>query len=267
MAESAVSQSSFENTRYNRHVTMPEWGSEGQKALSRASVAVIGAGGVKATLLLALAAAGIGRIKIIEFDRIELSNLNRQLLFRTDDIGRFKGEVAQEALRALNPDVDVAWVNDRLVAENMAEYLADVDFVSEGADNFRDHRALNEYCLRNGKPYTHCSAQYSYGYVFSVVPAWQTACFSCYYPQEWARTADVGPVPVNVLATQLAGTLGATEILRYLLGHHDPMHVNRRLAFSSLLLSGDFELLPQLRRPDCVCASIYASVEPSGAAI
>src|SRR6185503_1832073 len=133
----------------------------------------------------------------------------------------------------------------------------DVDIVSEGADNFPDHRAVNEFCLATGIPYSHCSAQYSYGYVFSVVPAWRTACFTCFYPGEWAMQEAVGPVPVNVLSVQLAGTLGAAEILRYLLGHHDAMHVNRRLAFSSLLLSGRFELLPQPRRADCVCAGYY----------
>lgn len=97
----------FKNERYNRQINMPEWGRQGQEILRHSKVAVIGAGGVKSTLLLSLAAAGVGHIRIIEFDYVELSNLNRQILYRTSDIGISKGQAAKKTLQDLNPTITI----------------------------------------------------------------------------------------------------------------------------------------------------------------
>lgn len=249
----------FEDARYNRQLMMPEWGLEGQAKLARSATTVIGAGGVKSSLLMCLAAAGVGRIRLVEFDRIELSNLNRQTLYRTSQIGRPKVEAAAELLRDLNPEITIESVNRRFDESSAADLISDADFIVEGGDSPFARNLVNEACLRLNKPFVHASAQFSYGYVFSVVPAWRTACFACFFPRDHTRTETTGAVPVNVLSVHLAGTLGAAEVLKYLLGHTENMHVNRRLCFSSLLLSGRFEVIEQPRREECpVCGRCYS---------
>jgi molybdopterin/thiamine biosynthesis adenylyltransferase len=248
----------FEDTRYNRQECMPEWGIHGQAMLASAKVVVIGAGGVKSTLLLDLVAAGVGTIRIIEFDRVEMSNLNRQLLYRTDDIGKQKGAAALSTLRALNPEIQIEWVAEKVEPHNALSLLQGHDIVVEGGDSPAGRNLVNETCLRGKLPFVHASAQFSYGYVFSVIPAWQTACFACFFPTDHTRATHTGPVPVNALSTSIAGTLGAAEVIKWLLGHHESIIANRRLCFSSLLLSAEFTYEDQPRRPDCpICSVTY----------
>ena len=247
----------FKDARYNRHENMPEWGEAGQRRLARASVAVIGAGGVKSTLLMSLVAGGIGRIAIIEFDIVELSNLNRQILYRTSDIGTSKGRAAQKALSDLNPEIEIDLIEEKLTRENIDRLLKSYELIVEGGDSPDGRNAVSEYCIRTLKPMVHASAQFSYGYVFSMLPARESACFACLFPDDYSRSEHTGPVPVNVLATSVAGTLGAAEVFKWFLGHEEKMYVNRRMTFSSLLLSGIFEVDVVPRKPDCVCCAHY----------
>lgn len=249
----------FEDTRYNRQLMMPEWGLDRQAKLTQSKVCVIGAGGVKTTLLTALAAAGVGTIDIIEFDTVELSNLNRQTLFTTADIGRPKGEVARERLQALNPDITITWINEKITPETIAKLVQGYDIVVEGGESPDGRNLVNTHCLQTGLPFVHASAQFNYGYCFTVIPAQQSACFACYFPTDHTREATTGAVPVNVLATQISGSLGAAEVIKYLMGHTASLQVNKKLCFSSLFLSEQFSTEVQPRREDCpVCAPIYA---------
>jgi adenylyltransferase/sulfurtransferase len=249
---------SFADTRYNRQECMLEWGMRGQNKLAKAKVVVIGAGGVKSTLLLDLVAAGVGTIRIIEFDKVEKSNLNRQLLYRTSDIGNPKGKAAIDTLHALNPEIQIEWVAEKVEPHNARSLLGGYDFVVEGGDSPAGRNLVNRTCLAENLPYVHASAQFSYGYVFSVIPGWQTACFACFFPTDHTRATHTGPVPVNALSTSVAGSLGAAEVIKWLLGHHESMTVNRRLCFSSLLLSAEFTYENQPRLLDCpVCSTVY----------
>ncbi len=248
----------FKDTRYNRQEQMPEWGKERQLLLSQARVGVIGAGGVKSTLLLALAASGVGFIRVIDMDKVELSNLNRQILYRTKDIGKSKAKITAKKLKELNPDIKVEFVVDKVTSKNIEKLLGDTNFIVEGGDSPAGRNLVNTYCLENKKPYTHASAQYNYGYVFSVVPEDKTACFACFFPTDHTREVSTGAVPVSVLATELSGTLGAVEVLKWFLGYRDRMLVNKKLRFSSLLLSEEFSYEEQKRRRNCpVCSKIY----------
>lgn len=247
----------FKDSRYNRQEQMPEWGIR-QSKLRDARVAVIGAGGVKSTLLMNLVAGGIGEIRIIEFDKVELSNLNRQLLYRTSDIGRKKGLAAIDTLRALNPDTSLEWVDEKLTQKNISDLLEDFPLIVEGGDSPAGRNLVNEFCLRANRPFVHASAQFSYGYVLSVVPIRRTACFACFFPEDHLREQHTGPVPVNGLATSVAGSLGAAEVFKWFLGYPENLIVNRRLCFSSLILSSQFEYMDQPRREGCpVCSHIY----------
>ncbi|QTH41192.1 ThiF family adenylyltransferase [Cohnella sp. LGH] len=247
----------FEDTRYNRQEQMPEWGKERQEKLKEAKVAVIGAGGVKSTFLMALVAGGIGNIRIIEFDTIELSNLNRQVLYRTDDIGRTKGQAALTTLTRLNPDINIELIEEKISENNIDNLLKDWDFIVEGGESPAGRNLVNEYCLQHKKPFTHASAQFSYGYAFSVVPKEKSACFACFFPEDHTRPEHTGAVPVNVLSTSLAGSIGAAEVFKWFLGYQDRMLTNKRLCFSSLLLSGEFTVEQQSRREDCPVCSIH----------
>ena len=247
----------FRNERYNRQVNMPEWGEARQARLKGAHVAVIGAGGVKSSLLLCLAAGGIGRIDIIEFDRVELSNLNRQILYGTKDIGKLKGAAAQATLRELNPEIDVHFHNARVDEGNVDRLLAGCSLIVEGGDSPDGRNLINRYCLSSEKPMVHCSAQFSYGYVFSMIPRQRTACFACAFPNDRERKTSTGPVPVNGLSTMLAGTLGAAEVFKWFLGYEDFMSINRKKCFNSLLMVGDFEDEECPRNPSCSVCSIH----------
>jgi molybdopterin/thiamine biosynthesis adenylyltransferase len=235
----------FENTRYNRQELMPQVGLEGQARLSKASVAVIGAGGVKSPLLLYLAAAGIGRISVIDFDVVELSNLNRQILFTGSDIGQPKAVAAVRRLKDLNSSIAIEAITERVTAVNAPRLLNDFDIVVEGGDSLAGRLLINRYCLNSGQPMVHASAQFNYGYVLSML-ANQTACFECVFPD--LPPGHGGSVPVMGVATGLAGVLGAGEVMKLVLGHGRPF-VNGIMTFSAFV--GDFTFIPIPRRIDC----------------
>jgi adenylyltransferase/sulfurtransferase len=134
----------FEDSRYNRQEQMPEWGVEKQKALHNAKVVVIGAGGVKSTLLMSLVAVGIGRLRIVEFDRVELSNLNRQILYRTQDIGKKKVERCVGTLQDLNPSISIEAINEKVTEHNIVDLCKDFDFVVEGGDSPAGRNLVND---------------------------------------------------------------------------------------------------------------------------
>jgi len=246
------------DTRYNRQEMMPEWGPCRQKLLKKARVGVIGAGGVKSTLLFNLVTAGIGNIDIFDHDVLELSNLNRQILYTNSDIGKSKALTAASRLSELNPDIKITGHQTKIDADNIKSLLSSYPIIVEGGDSPAGRNLINTFCLNEKIPFVHASAQYSYGYVFSVLPKRKTACFCCFFPEDYEREKSTGSVPVNSLATSIAGSLGAAEVIKFFLGYEDKMFFNKRLCFSSLILSSEFTTENQLRRADCpVCKPLY----------
>ncbi|RMR34860.1 UBA/THIF-type protein/FAD binding protein [Pseudomonas syringae pv. coriandricola] len=248
----------FKDARYNRQENMPEWGAQGQERLRNGKVVVVGAGGVKSSMLMILAAAGVGHIRIIEFDTVELSNLNRQILYRTSDIGISKGQAAKKTLQDLNPEIKIELIEKKLADENIDELLEGFSLIVEGGMSPSGRNLVNEYCLKKNKVMVHASAQFSYGYVFTVVPKKRTACFACIFPEDHTREEHTGAVPVNALSTSVAGSLGAAEVIKWLLGYEENMVINRKHYFNSLILSGEFESEIIPRKSDCpVCGKYY----------
>ena len=141
-----------ELTRYARHLSLLEFGMEGQKKLKQGSVCVIGAGGLGAPVLMYLAAAGVGHIGIIEYDIVERTNLQRQILFTDQDVGLKKGEVAQGRLRNMNPDIEVTWHELMLTSDNALEVLQPYDLIIDASDNFPTRYLVNDSCVLLGKP-------------------------------------------------------------------------------------------------------------------
>ena len=164
--------------RYSRHITLKEIGVRGQKKLLAAKVLIIGAGGLGAPAAMYLAAAGVGTIGIADHDEVELSNLQRQIIHTTADLGKPKVESAAETMRALNPDVSVKTYHQSVNSSNIAKLIAGYDFIIDGTDNFPAKFLINDACVLGGKPFCHAGILRFEGQLMTYVPG-QGPCYRC----------------------------------------------------------------------------------------
>jgi len=241
-----------EIARYSRHLTLPEVGVEGQLRLRSASVLLVGAGGLGSPLGIYLAAAGLGRIGLVDFDVVDLSNLQRQVLYATQDIGRPKIEVAQQRLLAINPHVVVEPHPVRLTSDNALDIIAPYDLVIDGTDNFATRYLVNDACVLLGKPNV-------YGSIFrfegqaSVFWARKGPCYRCLYPEPPAPGAVPSCAEGGVLGILpgVIGSLQATEAIKLLLDRGESL-IGRLLLFDALEMR--FRELRLRKDPRCpVC--------------
>ena len=238
--------------RYARHIVLAEIGGMGQARLIAARVLVIGAGGLGAPLLQYLAAAGIGTLGVIDHDRVDLSNLQRQVIHRTADIGTSKVESARRALADINPEVEVIAHDERLVADNARRIVAGYDIVADGSDNFATRYLLNDVCYRLTKILVSAAILRFDGQI-STYKAWQGAghpCLRCIFPAAPSEDAVPSCAQAGVLGA-LAGTLGAlqaTEVVKEILG------IGRSLSGRLVMydaLAGSFDEMAIAKRADC----------------
>lgn len=217
--------------RYSRQLILPEIGVQGQQQLLHASVLIVGAGGLGCPAALYLAAAGVGTLGIIDSDIVALSNLHRQILHTTADVGQSKAHSAQRALTARNPDVRVRAVPERLTAENARPLLEQFDLVVDGSDNFPTRYLVNDACVLLGKPLVHGGVVHVGGQVLTIVPR-QGACFRCVFPEPPPAGAVASCQEAGVLGAVagLLGSLMAHEALKVLLNMGEPL-VNRLFVF------------------------------------
>jgi adenylyltransferase/sulfurtransferase len=210
--------------RYSRQLILPELGVGGQQRLLASSALVIGAGGLGCPAALYLAAAGVGRISVVDADAVALSNLHRQVLHRTDGIGRAKSQSAQAALEALNPDVTVEAIHGRLTADNAAELVAAHDLVLDGSDNFPTRYLASDACVLAGKPLIHGGVVRLEGQVMTVLPR-RSACYRCVFPEPPGRADVPSCQEAGVLGAVagIIGTLMAQEALKVLAGIGEPL--------------------------------------------
>jgi molybdopterin/thiamine biosynthesis adenylyltransferase/rhodanese-related sulfurtransferase len=235
--------------RYARQLSLPAVGEAGQRRLLASTVALVGAGGLGCPAALYLAAAGVGRLVVVDGDRVDASNLHRQILYGTRDEGRPKAEVAAERLRALNPDCEVIPVAEHLRAANAREILAGADVVLDGSDNFATRYLVNDACVLLGKPNAHGSILRFEGQM-SWFDARTGPCYRCLHPEppppglvpSCAEAGVLGALPGVV------GTVQATETLKYLLGAGDLLS-GRLLLYDALALS--FREVRLRKDPDC----------------
>lgn len=204
--------------RYARHIVLKEIGGAGQARLLSAHVAVVGAGGIGCPAIAFLAAAGVGTIRVIDPDSVSLSNLQRQILFGTDDVGRPKAEVVHEAVRHLNPDVHLVAINQRVDADNAAVLLRDVDVILDGSDNFETRLVVSDAATRLGTPLVSAAV----GAFDGQVGVWRGAeagqpCYRCLVGADPERPemncADQGIVGA---VTGIVGSMAALEVVRAL---------------------------------------------------
>ncbi len=235
--------------RYARHIILPEVGGEGQKKLLGAKVLLLGAGGLGSPVALYLAAAGIGKIGIVDFDVVDRSNLQRQILHTTADIGKAKTESAREKLQNMNPDVEVVIHNARLSSENAMEILSGYDIIVDGCDNFPTRYLVNDACVLLGKTNVHGSIFRFEGQV-TVFKTPDGPCYRCLYPEP--------PPPGMVPSCQEAGVLGvlpgvvgtlqAVETIKIILDKGDAL-IGKLLLYDAL--KTEFRKLNLRRDPSC----------------
>ncbi|HYQ90046.1 MAG TPA: molybdopterin-synthase adenylyltransferase MoeB [Candidatus Binatia bacterium] len=244
--------SAEEIRRYSRHLIMPEVGLQGQVKLKQASVLLIGAGGLGSPLALYLAAAGVGRIGIVDFDVVDESNLQRQIIHGTSDVGRPKLDSARARLREVNPLIEIETYETRLTSENAIDLFRTYDIVADGTDNFPTRYLVNDACVLTGKPNV-------YGSIFrfegqaSVFATEGGPCYRCLYPEP----PPAGLVPscaeggVLGVLPGIVGTIQAAEVIKLILGAGAPL-IGRLLLFDALAMS--FRTLKLRKDPGCpVC--------------
>ncbi len=235
--------------RYRRHLTLPEFGLEGQQRLLSGAVLLIGAGGLGCPAAQYLAAAGVGRIGLIDDDVVDASNLQRQILYATTDLGRSKVEVAKERLEGLNPDVRVEAHALRLDSTNALELFSEYDVIVDGTDNFPTRYLSNDACVLLGKPNVHGSIFRFEGQA-SVFDATRGPCYRCLYPEPPPPGAVPSCAEGGVLGI-LPGTIGlvqATETLKLLTGLGQPLY-GRLLHYDALEAS--WREFKMQKDPDC----------------
>lgn len=256
---SAVALSNEEIMRYSRHLIMPEVGLEGQLKLKRAKVLCIGTGGLGAPLGLYLAAAGVGKIGLVDFDAVDLTNLQRQILFGTSDIGRPKIQAATDRLRNLNPDIEIDRFETRLTSENALDILKDYDIVVDGTDNFPTRYLVNDACVILGKPNVYGSIFRFEGQI-TIFGAAGGPCYRCLYPEppppglvpSCAEGGVLGVLP------GIVGAIQAAETLKLIISKGEPL-IGRLLLFDALAMR--FRELKLRKDPKCLVCGEHPTIK------
>ncbi|MGB2869596.1 MAG: molybdopterin-synthase adenylyltransferase MoeB [Bacteroidota bacterium] len=255
----AIDLSREEILRYSRHLIMPEVGLEGQKKLKAASVLLVGTGGLGSPAALYLAAAGVGRIGLVDFDVVDVTNLQRQILHSSDDVGRKKVDSAYEAISSLNPFVQIDVHETALSSDNALDILADYDIIVDGTDNFPTRYLVNDACVLLGKPNV-------YGSIFrfegqaSVFYAREGPCYRCLY----SEPPPPGLVPscaeggVLGVLPGIIGTLQALETIKLIIGQGEPL-IGRLLLFDAFQLK--FRELKLRKNPDCPICGDHRTIK------
>src|SRR6516165_3975022 len=238
-----------EIARYSRHLIMPEVGLEGQKRLKAASVLLIGAGGLGSPLGLYLAAAGIGRIGLVDFDVVDFSNLQRQILHGTPDVGRPKLHSARDRLQAINPEVQLDLYETRLSSANALEIFKPYDIIIDGTDNFPTRYLVNDACVLLGKPNVYGSIFRFDGQASVFFPP-HGPCYRCLYPEPPPPDLVPSCAEGGVLGILpgLIGVVQATETVKLLLGTGSPL-IGRLLLYDALEMT--FREMKVRRNTDC----------------
>ncbi len=235
--------------RYSRHIILEQVGGAGQEKLLASKVLIIGAGGLGAPAAVYLAAAGVGTIGVVDGDKVELSNLQRQIIHHTPDVGKDKVLSAERKIRAINPDIRVRTFNMRLRADNIREIIREYDFVIDGTDNFPAKFLINDACYFEKTPFSHAGILQFDGQLITVLPG-QTTCYRCIFGSPPPANAVPSCSQAGVLGV-LAGVIGslqATEAIKYLLGIGELL-TGTLLTYNALTMQ--FRRVRLGRNPDC----------------
>lgn len=245
-----------EASRYQRNLLLEGFGPEGQLKLRGARVLVVGLGGLGSPAVLYLAAAGVGQIGLVDGDRVEISNLQRQILYGDEDVGRRKASSAAERIGRRYRNVRLTICEDRLTRRNAVEVLSPYDFIIEATDNFESKFLVNDACIQLGKPFSHAAASGYHGQTMTVIPG-AGPCFRCIFGEVPAADAVRSPEEEGTLGTVpgLMGAIQATEAIKYLVGI-GRLLVGRLLTWDALSSTPREVLLPP--EPSCTLCRTLA---------
>lgn len=242
--------------RYSRHITLKEIGVKGQKKLLAAKVLIIGAGGLGAPAAMYLAAAGVGTIGIADFDSVELSNLQRQIIHTTGDVGKSKVQSAAETIKALNPDVTVKTYNGPVSSMNIEAMIADYDFIIDGTDNFSAKFLINDACVLGHKPFSHAGILRFEGQLMTYVPD-EGPCYRCVFeappPKDAVPTCREAGV-IGAMAG-IIGSMQALEAVKYITGQ-GRLLTGSMLIFDGLKMEWRKIILPKRNHLCPICGDV-----------
>lgn len=246
--------------RYSRHILLKDVGVKGQAKLAQAKVLVIGTGGLGSPAAMYLAAAGIGNIGLVDYDVVELSNLQRQILHGTKDIGKLKVLSGEEALSDLNPDVQVTTYREKIHSGNITQIIDDLDydFIIDGTDNFPAKFLINDACVLLKKPFSHAGIIQFFGQTMTYVPG-QGPCYRCVFqaPPPPGTTPTCKQAGVLGVVAGILGTLQATEAVKYILGIGELL-TGQLLTYDALEMN--FHKISLSRRDSCPVCSDHPSM-------
>lgn len=256
MAETGTFLDEIQRKIYRRNLLLPEIGEQGQARLLASSVLIVGLGGLGSPALYYLASSGVGRIGLLDGDRVDLSNLQRQILYGHPDLGREKAPAAAERIRALRPDLRIDLHTARLDETNAADLIAPYDFVIEATDSFESKFLVNDACVRQQKPFSHAGVLRGYGQALTVVPG-KGPCFRCVFgkPPDPGAVEDAADAGVLATLPGVFGAIQATEAIKVLLGCGRPL-VGRLLTWDAFDMTFREIRLPA--EPHCaVCSHVF----------
>lgn len=233
-----------EKQRYDRQILL--WGIDAQEKLKKAKIGIIGTGGLGSPILTYLAVAGVGKIVVADKDRVELSNLNRQVLHWNKDVGREKAISAEEKLKQINPDVEIVSYPTEVTTENIEQIFQDVDVLIDGLDNYPSRFLMNEYAWKKGLPFFHGAIWGLEGRVTTFIPG-KTSCLRCLYSEAPPKAI----FPVAGVTPGLIAMIQTTEVLKYLTGTGELL-LDQLLIYNGETM--EFRKIRLRKNPDCpVC--------------
>lgn len=231
--------------RYRRQIAIPGFGMEAQKKLSRAKVVILGLGGLGSAVSIYLTVAGVGQLKVVDRDKIEKNNLNRQILYTEEDLGKWKAEVAEKKLKEMNSDIEVEGLREEINEDNIRELIRDADVVVDCLDNFETRFLVNRAVVELNKPFFHGACRAFYGQVMTIIPR-VTPCLRCIFPESIPKDRSI----IGVTAG-LVGLIEATEVIKYLTRTGECLY-GKILIYDATRMS--FDIIEVDRNPDCeVC--------------
>lgn len=243
-----ITLSKLELERYDRQMLISGWGEEGQKKLKSAKVVVAGVGGLGCPASVYLAAAGVGKLVIVDKEKFELSNLNRQILGWQKDIGRFKSEAAAEKLRALNPDIEIKPLILEITEDNIHELVHDASVVVDAMDNWGTRFIINKGCVEKGVPFVHAGIFGLFGQLTTIIPG-KGPCLRCIFPK---APEELARFPVPGVTPAFFATLQVMETLKLIVGLGKTL-TGRMLVFDGE--SMDFTIINVEKKLECPICS------------
>jgi molybdopterin/thiamine biosynthesis adenylyltransferase len=249
-----VALTSEQRERYDRHIVLDQVGEAGQQKLLSSKVLIVGAGGLGSPAAVYLAAAGIGTIGIVDSDKVELSNLQRQILHHTSDLGLEKVKSAKTKMQMINPDVAVRTYHQRIKADNIREIIRQYDFVIDATDNFPSKFLINDACFFEKKPFSHAGVLKFDGQLITVLPG-ETTCYRCIFnaPPPAEAVPPASQSGLLGILPGVIGTLQATEAVKFLLGIGSLL-TDTLLTYNALTM--EFRKVRFPRNPSCLlCGS------------